>query len=469
MARRTTRVLILGAGTAGLTALGEAQRWTDDTMLVDPGPLGTTCARVGCMPSKALLAVAHRYREMDDLRGAGLRGTEHVSVDDAAIMRHVRRHRDELAAVPERQARKLGERLVEGHPRFRDRHTVEVGEEVIEADAIIVATGTRPVVPEPWQGLGERLVTSDGFFELERLGRRVAIIGLGPIGVELGQGMAQLGIEVHGFHRDEHLAALSDPAVNAALCDALRQDMAVTTGAAVELEDRGTSGIRVHAGGEPTEVEWALASVGRRPNIEGLGLEQLDGALRADGRPAIDPSTLQVGDLPVYFAGDVAGLRPLMHEAADEGRLAAYNALQPEGAALGRRTPLGIVFTTPHAARVGQAFADLPSTGWVTGSADFARQGRARLEGLAEGRLHVYAELGSGRLLGAEMAVPGGEHLAHLLAWSIQGRATVDTLLQRPYYHPTLEEGLRSALQSARKQLGPRQDAPDLPPRPPSG
>ncbi|MFP4129490.1 MAG: dihydrolipoyl dehydrogenase [Halorhodospira sp.] len=462
MARRT-RLLILGAGTAGLTALGEAQRWTDDVTLVDPGPLGTTCARVGCMPSKALLAVAHRYRALPDLAAAGLTGADAVGVDDAAVMRHVRAHRDQLAAAPARQARQLGERFMAGPPRFLDAHTVEVDGERIEAEATVIATGTRPVIPAPWQALGDRVVTSDTFFELERLGRRVAVIGLGPIGVELGQGMAQLGVEVYGFHRGEQIAGIGDPAVSTALHGILGREMHLHTGAAVALEDRGAEGVTVHTGAERIDVEWVLAATGRRPNLEGLGLEALPGALDASGAPALEPGTLRLGDLPIFLAGDVSGQRPLMHEAADEGRLAAYHALQAASQPLARRTPLGIVFTTPNVARVGQGYDALPETGWVAGRFDFGKQGRARLEGEAEGRLHVYADAETGRLLGAELAAPQGEHLAHLLAWSIQQGASVDDLLQMPYYHPTLEEGVRSALQSARKQLGPRAPAPDLP------
>ncbi len=462
MARRT-RLLVLGAGTAGLTAVGEAQRWTDDVTLVDPGPLGTTCARVGCMPSKALLAVAHRAHRLPDLAAAGLAGADAVGIDDAAVMRHVRAHRDQLAAAPARQARQLGERFIQGWPRFLDAQTVEVGGERIEAEATIIATGTRPVIPAPWQTLGDRIATSDTFFELERLGRRVAVIGLGPIGVELGQGMAQLGVEVHGFHRGERIAGIGDPGVNTALRDVLGREMHLHTGAAVELEDLGAEGVRIHAGAEHTDVEWVLAATGRRPNLDGLGLEALEGALDADGQPSLDPQSLRLGALPIYLAGDVAAQRPLMHEAADEGRLAAYHALQPATQPLGRRTPLEIVFTAPNTARVGRGYDALPETGWVAGHFDFGKQGRARLEGEAEGRLHVYADAASGQLLGAELAAPQGEHLAHLLAWSIQQGATVDELLQMPYYHPTLEEGVRSALQSARKQLGPRAPAPDLP------
>lgn len=465
MARRA-RVVIIGAGTAGLTALAEARRWTEDVLLIQHGPYGTTCARVGCMPSKALLAVAHGRRALRHLGAAGVRGVEGAEVDHAALMGHVRAHRDRLSAGPARQAQGLGERSLYGRPRFIDPHTLELDGERIEAEATIIATGTEPVVPEPWRALGDRVATSETFFERTHLGRRAAVVGLGPIGVELGQGLAELGVEVHAFQRGERVAGLSDPVVNDALLDALRGEMAVTTGATVELEDAGAAGVRVRAGEAAVEVDWVLAALGRRPSLDGLGLDALPGALDGSGAPALDPQTLRLGDLPIFLAGDVSGQRPLMHEAADEGRLAAYHALHAAPEPLERRTPLGIVFTAPQAARVGLSWEELPEDGWVQGSADFGRQSRAQLEGRHEGRLHLYADTGSGRLLGAEMAVPDGEHLAHLLAWSIQRGATLDELLEMPYYHPCTEEGLRTAVQSARKQLGPRRPQPDLPRRP---
>lgn len=459
---RRVELAILGAGTAGLTALKEARRYTDNVVLINAGPYGTTCARVGCMPSKALLEVAHAYGRRDWLTACGMQGGDSLAMDLPAAMQHVRSLRDGFAAGPAGAAEALGERSLQGRPRFLSPTTLEVNDERIEAEAVIIATGTRPNLPDAWRRLGDRVVTSDEVFELETPGRRVGVVGLGPIGLELGQAFAQLGCEVHGFTRGAHLAGLSDPSLNPLLLDALRRQMHITTEADVTLHD-GETGVLMQAGDREVEVDWVLASLGRRPNVEGLGLENLGVALDNRGLPAFDPATLRVGELPVFIAGDVDGLRPLMHEAADAGRIAAHHALHPEADCLARRTPLGVVFTQPGVGHAGLTHSELPDRGVVTGHADFARQGRAITAGRNTGRIVVHASEEDGRLLGAEMVAPDAEHLLHLLAWSIQQSMTLEQLLAMPFYHPTVEEGLRSALQSARRALGRRSPRPDLP------
>jgi dihydrolipoamide dehydrogenase len=459
---RQVRIAILGAGTAGLSALKEAQRYTDDVLLINHGPYGTTCARVGCMPSKALLEVAHANARQDWLADVGVRGAGSLETDLAAVMAHVRELRDGFTAGAIKLAKSLGKCSVHGRPRFLDAQTIEVNGERIRAGAVVIATGTRPIVPEAWRAVGDKLVTSDDVFELVAPGRRVGVIGLGPIGAELGQAFAQLGCEVHAFTRGSMIAGLRDPAVNTTLVDALGKQMSITTGTDVDVRS-DAAGVVLDDGTDPVTVDWVLTALGRQPNIEGLGLDTLGVDLDARGMPRFDPATLRLGDLPIYIAGDVAGLRPLLHEASDEGRIAAYHALHPESECLARRVPLGVVFTEPGAGRAGLSYDGLPSSGVVTGAADFSRQARALMAGRNQGRLHVYANSEDGRVLGAELVAPDAEHLLHLIAWSIQRGLTVTGMLQLPFYHPTVEEGLRSALQAARRALGVRRRQPDLP------
>ena len=169
--------------------------------------------------------------------------------------------------------------------------------------------------------------------------------------------------------------------------------------------------------------------------------------------------TLQVADLPVFLAGDSNNQAPLLHEAADEGHIAGINATRPDVACFDRRTPLGIVFADPNVAMVGRRFEDLGSSGVLAGEVRFERQGRARAGQHDHGILRVYAERDSGRLLGAEMCAPAGEHMVHLLALAIDRSLTVHELLRMPIYHPVLEEGLRTALRELASQLPAREES----------
>lgn len=450
-------VIILGAGSAGLAALREVRKRTDHWRIVNDGPWGTTCARVGCMPSKMLIEAANAYHARRALHTFGIEGADALRVDLPAVLRRVRALRDDFVAGT-LAATDAGERAISGHARLLDAQRVEVNGQVHTARRIIIATGSRPIVPEDWLAFGDRILTTDTLFEQPTLGPRVAVIGLGPLGVEIAQALARLGVEVIAFATGNTVAGLSDPAINDALLARLRDEFIVNVGDKAELREVA-GGIQVTNGSATVVVDQVVAAMGRRPNLEHLGLDTLGVALDDKGRPPIDPCTLQVGDLPVFIAGDADGDRPLLHEAADEGHIAGLNALAPTPRGFARRTPLAITFSQPHAAVVGQRHADLPEGQWVGGTVDFARQGRARVAQCNHGRLNVYAEHGSGRLLGAELCAPAGEHMAHLLALAVEQRLTVHDLLRMPFYHPVLEEGLRTALRDAASRLPKASDS----------
>jgi dihydrolipoamide dehydrogenase len=204
-----------------------------------------------------------------------------------------------------------------------------------------------------------------------------------------------------------------------------------------------------------------IVALGRRPNVDKLGLENLGIELDEHGMPPFNTRTMQISDLPVYIAGDASRHLPFLHEAIDEGYIAAYNALRNEPACFERRVPLEIVFTEPNIAIVGQSPVELDVNETVIGEVDFSRQARARMGEVNQGLLRVYVERSSGLLLGAEMCAPQGEHLVHLLALAIQRKLTVRELLCMPFYHPVLEEGLRNALRDAANKLSGA-DVPDL-------
>jgi len=209
----------------------------------------------------------------------------------------------------------------------------------------------------------------------------------------------------------------------------------------------------VTAGSASAVVDRVLVAMGRTPNLQGLGLETLGVPLDEKGLPEVDRATLQVAGLPVFLAGDANAEVPLQHEAADDGHIAGINAVSASTRRFVRRTPLSIVFSDPTLARVGLRFDALDQARVVVGEARFADQGRARIMLRNAGLLRLCANREDGTLVGAELFAPEGEHLAHWLALAIHRRSTVSDLLRVPFYHPTVEEGLRTALVEAAKQL----------------
>ncbi|WP_291478643.1 dihydrolipoyl dehydrogenase [Acidovorax sp.] len=471
--------LIIGAGTAGLAALREVRKRTDRYLIVNEGPWGTTCARVGCMPSKALIEAANAFHRRHAFEAFGLRGAQGLTADIAAVLQRVRTLRDQFVAGALQATETLGAARMAGRATVLGPNAVDIDGKTYATRSIIIATGSRPRVPDAWLAFGDRILTTDTLFEQPTLGPRIAVIGMGVIGVEIAQTLARLGIEVAAFTTGNTLAGLKDPALNAEMAALLKQEMLLHTGAPAELREV-PGGIEVSSGPNRVVVDQVIAAMGRVPNIEHLGLETLGVPLDNRGMPAVNPQTQQIGDLPVFLAGDANAQVPLLHEAADEGHIAGINAMAcaltpaaapaaapaaiptpPTPTRFQRRTPLAIVFCDPQVAMVGKRLADLDSAHTVTGTVSFENQGRARAAQRNRGALHVYADRATGRLQGAEMCAPEAEHLAHLLALAVQQKLTVHQLLGMPFYHPVLEEALRTALRDAARQLADAANAPE--------
>ena len=449
-------VAVIGAGTAGLAAWRAARAAGASAVIVEGGPYGTTCARVGCMPSKLLIAAAEAAHAIARAPGFGVHVDGPVSVDGREVMTRVRRERDRFVGFVLDGIEKIpaAERIT-GFARLVDRNTLEVeGGPRIFARSIVIATGSRPSVPPMLQGLGDRLVVNDDVFSWDELPKSVAVFGPGVIGLELGQALARLGVRVVVLGRGGRLGPITDPVVQQAARKAFSAELLLDPDAHVSRVERDGDEVVVDyvgPAGEPRSerFDFVLAATGRVPNVDRLGLETAGLQRDARGVPVFDPSTLQAGDSNVFIAGDAANDVPLLHEAADEGRIAGENAARfPQVESALRRARLGVVFTDPQIAIVGRGFASLPPHA-VAGEVSFEDQGRARVMLRNRGHLRVYASAETGRFLGAEMLGPDAEHIGHLLAWALQANMTIAQMLDMPFYHPVVEEGLRTALRDA--------------------
>jgi dihydrolipoamide dehydrogenase len=318
---KTYDVAIIGAGSAGLTALREVRKQTDNFVMINDGFYGTTCARVGCMPSKALIAAANAFHRRKVLAAVGVSGAEGLTVDIPAVLKRVRSLRDGFVAGMLKSTDELKEHSITGRARFLDAQVLAVGEQRVHAKKVIIATGSRPVVPKEWAAFGTRLLTSDDLFEQETLPSHIAVIGMGGLGSEIALALARLGIKITGFDAAEHIAGLSDPLVNNQTVTLMREELALHLGQAAAPVIEGER-IRVRAGNESVVVDKILVALGRRPNIDLMGLENLGVALDEQGVPPFNPHTMQIAELPVYIAGDANRHLPLLHEALDEGYIA---------------------------------------------------------------------------------------------------------------------------------------------------
>ncbi|MCW0203735.1 MAG: dihydrolipoyl dehydrogenase [Rhodanobacter thiooxydans] len=455
MQARKVDIAIIGAGTAGITAFHALKAAGKDVVLIDRGPLGTTCARVGCMPSKAALHAGMRWTTAKELPA----GVTLSAQGPQALWRHTRQTRDALAgAAAERTRKAVGENLIMAEARFVAPGTLEVGDQRIEAKAFIVATGSHPVVPKSLDGAASHILTTDTLFEQKVLPQRLGILGLGAIGLELGLALSRLDVQVIGADQQDTIGGIQDPEVQDRALSRFGGEFPMWLGAPVEVTLAGDK-VRMRTDKHEALVDRLLVVTGRQPNTEALNLQAAGILLDKAGRPNIDASTMQASDAPIFFAGDVQPDRPLMHEAADEGQMAAQAALtrlrgeQWQGAP--RRVSISILFTDPDVCAVGMSYQAAMKKDAVVGIAEGSGNGRSKILGAQDNLLRIYVEPGTGLLLGASMLLTQGEHLAHLLAWAIQAKQTVNDLLTMPFYHPSIEEMLQSALKSASQQLNP--------------
>jgi dihydrolipoamide dehydrogenase len=459
---REVDVAIIGAGSAGLFALSQVRRNTDNYVLIEGGELGTTCARVGCMPSKVMIQVADDYHRRSIFDREGIEGADELGLDRPAIMEHVQDLRDVFVDKTLGVTDGLDEtHLIDGYASFVDDHNIEVNGERFKAGSIVIATGTVPVVPEAWQSFKDDIITTDEFFELEDLPASIAVIGLGSIGLEIGQALSRLGVDVTGVDLLENVAKLSDPVVNALAVEVIGKEFPLWLGEPAQLE-RTDAGIRVSSGDKEVVVEKVLASLGRRPNFDQLGLENTSLQLDKKGVPLFNTETMQCGNTSIYIAGDVNMDRPLLHEAGHEGRVAGYNAARQSAVAFRRKTQLAITFCDPNIATVGAQLNELDESKIAIAEMQFGPVGRALIIGKNRGVLRLYVNKADGLVLGAAMACVKGEHLAHLLAWSIQQGMTVFDMLKMPFYHPVIEEALQGALYGVLSELDIHEETVEL-------
>ncbi len=440
-------VAVIGAGSADLYAYAQVKRKTDSCVLIDGGELGTTCARVGCMPSKALIQVAEDLHRRALFAREGIDGGDQLKVNGADVMEHVQDLRDIFVdKVLSTSTDEMGDEFIAAHARFLEPGLLLAGERRIRARRIVIAVGTSPLVPPAWKPFGERVLTTDELFELEELPQSIAVVGLGVIGLELGQALNRLGVRVTGIDQRETIGNLDDPELAQQAVQLIGKEMPLWLGQPAMVEEGEEGRLRVTAGDNRVEVEKVLVAIGRRPNLAALDPHKAGIELNQDGVPQFDPNTLQIGDLPIFLAGDANLYRQVLHEAADEGRIAGINALADKPVAFRRKTPLTITFSDPNIVMLGRHYSELDLANTVIGSVSFGLLGRALIMGRNRGLLRLYADKLSGRLLGAGLLAPHGEHLGHLLAWCVEQRLTLLQMLRMPFYHPVLEEAIQPVL-----------------------
>ncbi|MBE0441549.1 MAG: dihydrolipoyl dehydrogenase [Psychrobacter sp.] len=467
---RRVSVAVIGAGTAGQNAFRQASKTHDDIVIINDGFWTTTCVQVGCMPSKLLIAAAERAHEANHSADFGIHAT--AQIDSKQVMKRVRDERNHFASFIKKQVAEWPEdKKIDGRAHINEHGLIEVNNQVIEAQKIIVATGSTPFIPDGWADkLGNTLLTSDIVFELPELPKSMAVVGAGAIGLELAQAFTRLGVEVTLFNRVKRVAGLQDNDINDKAIDCLSNELTMHLGS--EIGNVGT--LKNQSSKKPIafldyknsagekqqwQGEYVLVATGRRNTIKQLGIENLGVELDEKERPKnLSKKTGKIGDLNVYIVGDANVNIPLLHVASDEGYSAGNMICGNKKHAYIRppAIPFSIVFCSPQIANVGMSLPEIQqdsSLEYVIGSVSFDNQGRSRVMGVNCGLLHIYGCKKTDRILGASMVGPDAEYIGHILATAITNDISVKNMLDTPFYHPTILEGLRTALRDVQHKM----------------
>ncbi|WP_295631224.1 FAD-dependent oxidoreductase [Novosphingobium sp.] len=433
----THDVIVIGAGSAGLTAAGGLAMFGLRVALVEGGKMGGECLNTGCVPSKALIAAAARAQAgKRDSLGVALAAT----VDWAGVRGHIEQAIATIAPhdSPER-FEAMGVEVIRETARFRDAHTVEVGERVLQAPRIVIATGSQPAIP-PIEGLAETpFLTNETLFALDRLPSHLIVLGGGAVGCEMAQAFARLGARVTLIEAEAALAREDAEAAGLVL-DNLRGD-------GVDLRI-GTKAVRVGASrtgvsvtlpeGEVVDGSHLLVATGRRAYIASLDLDAADVRHGADGIVVDDYR--RTSQRHIYAIGDCRAGPRLTHVAGYEGSLVVLQiALGLPGRVDWRATPRAI-YTDPELAQIGLTEAEARAQrGQIEVTReDFAHNDRAVTEGNTRGFIKVIRR--GGNVLGVTIV---GTHAGELLlSWSqiMTGKASTFALGSAVIAYPTRSE-----------------------------
>lgn len=458
-------LVIIGGGSAGLVAASGAASLGAKVAIVEKGFLGGDCLNYGCVPSKGLIRAAKAAASVHDSGRFGVQVPAGVTIDFNAAMGHVRKVRSEIA--PHDSAKRYTEMGVDvylGEAQFTGRHTATVAGVTLEFSKALISTGSHPAhIPIP--GLAETgYLTNESIFNLTGQPESLAVIGAGPIGSELSQALQRLGTQVILIDIAPHILPREDSDAAEIVQKQLMADgVTLLTGVrtkAVSLAANGKKVIAYEKDGVESslEVSEILLSVGRRPNVEGLGLERAGVEFTKQGVTVND--LLQTTNTDIYAAGDVAVKYQFTHVAGHSGAIVVQNALFP----LPKRKFSDLIipwvtYTEPEVAHVGMYEQDAADAGIEidTYTASMRSVDRAVTEGETSGIIKVHTVKGSGKILGATIVGTHAGELINEITIAMKHKLSLGALASVVHPYPTEAEIINKvAIEYNKTRLTPR-------------
>lgn len=449
-------VLVIGSGPGGYVAAIRAAQLGKQVAIVEKDVVGGVCLNRGCIPSKALISVAHQYETASHSHEIGLRVAE-VSVDFAKVQEWKQSVIDKLTGGVSSLLKGNKVQRIKGEAKLVGENLVQVnnGEEstLYRFSHCILATGSRPIELKafPYQG---RVLSSTEALELAEIPKSLVVIGGGYIGIELGQTYAKLGAKVTILEGSDSILPGFEKEMSRFVGRKLKKlGVDVQTGAIAKEAQQTADEVTItyEAKGEVRQItsEYLLITVGRRPNIDQLGLEAVNMKLTERGFIQVDEQC-RTSVPGIYAIGDIVEGLALAHKASYEGKIAA-EVIAGQDSKISYKTIPAVVFSDPEIASVGLNETEAKSQGYTVtiGKFPYAANGRALSLNAGDGFVKVIGDEQTGAILGAQIVGPEASNLIGELGLAIEKGHTLQDIAHTIHAHPSLGEIIMEAAEGA--------------------
>jgi dihydrolipoamide dehydrogenase len=446
------RVVVLGSGPGGYVAALKAARLGAEVSVIEKDEVGGTCLNWGCIPTKTLIASTDALRNARNLAEYGIDNSGSVVPNLAKMMER----KDKVVSTQVKGIRGLfkswGVTLMEGKGTLVSPGSIEVEKkegtkETVEADRIILATGSRPAEIPGFPFDGKRILSSDNAVNVREIPKRILIVGAGVIGCEYACIFRELGAEVIMVEMLSRAVSSEDIEISEYLEKEFRKrKITLMTGTRVSGVQSGDEGMRVvFSDGKELVTDKVLVSVGRSFNSAHIGLERLGIRKGEKGEILVD-ERMETNVKGIYAIGDVVGGMLLAHKASREGIVAASNACGANVAIDYSLMPAA-VFTSPEIASVGLREHEAAGKGMSirTGHFPVRALGKAHATGEISGFFKIITDARTDRILGAHLIGPHASDLIHEIAVAMKAGLTARDVAETIHAHPTFSEGIREA------------------------
>ncbi|MGL5750002.1 MAG: dihydrolipoyl dehydrogenase [Paraclostridium sp.] len=446
------RVAVIGGGPGGYVAAIKAAMLGADVTVIEKRRVGGTCLNVGCIPTKALLASSSLLTSIKEAKDFGINIDGNIEPNFENIMGRKNKIVNQLISGIEFLFNKRGIKLVNGFGKLISNNEIEVikedgSKEVVEADKIILANGSAPVILPMFPYDGESIITSDEALNLTEVPKSLLIVGGGVIGCEFGQFFRSLGTEVTIVEMFDQILPLEDKDVAKQLQRQFKKDkIRVMTGIRIEkCEILDNQVVATLSNGKQVKAEKALLSIGRRPYLENSGVQEL--GIELDRGKIVVNENLETNINGIYAIGDIINTPFLAHVASKEGLVAAQNAVLGNSKTVNYTAIPRCVYTEPEVAGVGQTEKELQEKGieYHIGQFDFRALGKAQAIGHFQGFIKILADT-EDKIIGASIVGPHATDLLTELSLAVHLGLTVEQVGDVIHAHPTLSEGIMEAL-----------------------